>query len=94
MENILSRNVGEISEPNRRSLEDLLGRQLQQNQRIFIMVFDPSAAPTDEQRATSAAGLREIITEAEKHADEVGATDQEIDAAVEDAMADVRRRPS
>lgn len=90
---MLSRNVGEIPEASRRSLEDLLGRRLQENQRVFIMVFDPTKVPSDEQRAGAAAGLREIIGEAERHAAAAGVSDAEIDAAVEEAMSDVRRRP-
>lgn len=92
MENILSRNVTEIPEANRRSLEDLLGRQLHEHQQVFIMVLDASLAPDVVQRAAAAAGLREIIAEAEAHADRVGASDAEIDAAVEAAMTHARQR--
>ncbi|HEX4070558.1 MAG TPA: hypothetical protein VHX68_05295 [Planctomycetaceae bacterium] len=92
MENMLSRNVTEIPESSRRSLEDLLGRQLLANQRVLIMVLDPSAAPDKEQRACAAAGLREISAAAQAHADQAGVSDGEIDAAVEEAMGHVRRR--
>ncbi len=89
---MLSRNVTEIPEASRRSLEDLLGRQLLANQRVFIMVLDPSAVPDEAQRTSAAAGLREIIAAAQAHADQAGVSDEEIDAAVEEAMGHVRRR--
>ncbi|MBS0208976.1 MAG: hypothetical protein JSS27_08495 [Planctomycetes bacterium] len=88
---MLSRNVAEIPEANRRSLEDLLGKELTPNQRVFIMVLDSSAASDEGQRASAAAGLREIIASAQAHANRIGATDDEIDAAVDEAMAHVRR---
>ena len=59
---------------------------------MVIMIVDQSAEPSDDKRADAAWGLRQIIAEAEKHA--VGASDQEIDAAIVEAMAGVRRRGS
>jgi hypothetical protein len=92
MDNLLSRTVTEIPEESRRSLEDLLGRQLRAGQRIFIMVLEPSVSRGDAQRAAAAAGLRDIMVEARAHADREGVTEEQIDAAVEESMAQVRRR--
>lgn len=92
MENMLSRNVDEIPEASRRSLESLLGRQLQEHQRVFIMVLDPAGAPSDATRREAAVGLRDIIAMAERHADAQGITEDEADAAVTEAMEHVRRR--
>ena len=92
MENPLSRNVEDIPEASRRSLEGLLGRELQQDQRVVILVLDPAAAPSGESRRNAAQGLREIIARAERHAAGTGVSEAEADAAVEEAMAHVRRR--
>jgi hypothetical protein len=92
MENMLSCNVTDIPEASRRSLEDLLGRQLHANQRVCILVIDSSAVPNADQRASATAGLRELITIAQSHADQTGVSEEEIDAAVNEAMGHVRRR--
>jgi len=92
MENMLSRNVTEIPEASRRSLEDLLGQQLRADQRVFIMVLDSPSVPDEEQRGSAAAGLRKIIAAAQSHADRAGVSDEELDASVDEAMAHVRRR--
>jgi hypothetical protein len=92
MENMVSRNVNDIPEASRRSLESLLGYPLQGNQRVFIMVLDPASPPSDESRRSVAQGLRAIIDRAQRHADSSGFSDQEADAAVEEAMEHIRRR--
>jgi hypothetical protein len=92
METILSRSVGEISAAQRQSLENLLGHPLQQNQRVFIMVLDPTNVPSCDQRGEAARGLREIISLAERHANEHGISEAEVDAAVDETMDHVRRR--
>ena len=92
MQNIVSHNVDEIPEASRRSLENLLGHELQQNQRVCILVLDPVASPTDDQRCSAAKGLRQLIAQVESHANEQGIREAEVDAAVEEALAQVRRR--
>ena len=89
---MLSRNVDEIPEASRRSLENLLGRELQEHQRVFIMVLDPAAAPNEAARRSAAVGLRDIIAQAGRHADANGMSEDEVDAAVTEAMEHVRRR--
>lgn len=92
MENMLSRNVDEIPEASRRSLESLLGRQLEENQRVFIMVLGPAGAPSEATRRSAAVGLRDIIAMAERHMIAEGVSEEEADAAVTEAMEHVRRR--
>lgn len=92
MENILSRNVDEIPEASRRSLESLLGGELLGHQRVFIMVLDPADTPSEAKQCSAATGLRDIIAKAERHAGANGVSEGEADAAVIEAMEHVRRR--
>jgi hypothetical protein len=55
-------------------------------------VLDPSDARIGAARIEAAHGLREIIALAERHANDQGVSEAEADAAVEEAMAQVRRR--
>lgn len=89
---MIAKTVGEISETARRSLEDLLGRRLQPDQRVLVMVFSAGETPDESVRREALIGLRQIIASAQRNADAKGVSDEEIDAAVEEAMAHVRRR--
>jgi hypothetical protein len=92
METIVAKTVGEISDSARRSLEDLLGQQLQPEQRVLAMVIAPGATPDESVRREALIGLRQIIASAQQNADANGVSDEEIDAAVEEAMAHVSDR--
>ena len=87
-----TRSVDELPEPALRTLENLLGRQLLAHQRVFLAVLPPTDRPDDESRRKGAQGLRELIAQAQQHADAQGVTDSEIDEAVGEAMAQVRHR--
>lgn len=92
METMISRYVDDIPEAGRRSLEALLGRELRGNQQVFIMLVDPSPVPSDLSRRSAAAGLREIMSIAGRHAGAEGVSENDVDAAVTAAMEHVRRR--
>jgi hypothetical protein len=92
MEAMISKSVGEIPVTAKRGLEDLLGRELQPDQRVLVVVLSSSTIPDELVRREAVEGLRQLIASAERHADEMGVTDDEIDSAVEEAMAHVRRR--
>jgi hypothetical protein len=92
MEAMISKIVGEIPVTAKRGLEDLLGRVLQPDQRVLVVVLSPSKSPEELVRREAVDGLRQLIASAQRHADEKGVTDDEIDSAVEEAMAHVRRR--
>ena len=91
---MITRTVNEIPDDARRTLEGLLGRQLEANQQLFVMVLSPSQVPNDETRQKAAQGLRELMAQAETHAAAQGVTGQDVDEAVDEAMAYVRRRPA
>jgi hypothetical protein len=85
-------SVKDIQDSGKRWLEDLLGQRLREDQQVFIMVLSPGSEPDEEARRCARAGLEATFRKTEAYAQEHGIADAEIDAAIEEAMADVRRR--
>jgi hypothetical protein len=73
-------------------LEQLLGAPLEAHQRVYIIVEAPLAGPAESTRRPAARRMQELMARAQAHADAHGVTDQEMDAAVEEAMTRIRRR--
>jgi hypothetical protein len=92
MDTVVSRSVLDLPAQQRTTLEQLIGRPLAAEQQVLIMIVDPPAIPSEAARERAAVGIRKIIAEAQAHADAHHVTDDEADAAVEEAMAHVRRR--
>lgn len=92
MSALISRNVDDLPEASRQSIEQLIGSPLEAHQRVYIVVDAPPPGPTGATRLQAAERIRQIVSQAQAHADSKGVTDVEMDAAVEEAMADVRRR--
>lgn len=91
METIV-RNVSEIQEDQKRWLEDALGKQLQGNQRIVIMVLNPGALADDALRQQALADLKQLFAKGGEHAQRQGISEQEADEALDEAMRHVRPR--
>ena len=92
MEAMVTRNVNEISPPARRTLEDLLGRQLEANQQVFLMVLSPSHKPDAETRRQAAESIRRTLSQVDRHVAAHGISGEQVDAAVDEAMEHVRPR--
>jgi hypothetical protein len=91
-ESIAVQNVKDLQANGKRWLEEILGQPLSDHQQVFIMVFTPSVAPSDESRQRARLGLEAIFQKTEAYAREHQVSDDEIDAAIEEAMAQVRPR--
>jgi hypothetical protein len=85
-------SVKDIQDSGKRWLEELLGQPLRENQQVFIMVLSPGSEPDEEARRRARAGLEATFRKTEAYAQEHGITDAEVDAVIEEAVADVRRR--
>ena len=90
MESIV-RNVKDIAMDERRHLEQALGRQLVENEQVMILVVDLDIEPDAEVRRTALAEASEIARRGRAHAVAQGATSAEADAAIEEAIEQVRR---
>lgn len=89
MESIV-RNVNEIQEDHKRWLEDALGRQLQDNQRVLIMVFDAGVVADPAIRREALVDIKELASKGAEHAKRQGISEQEADEALDEAMRHVR----
>ena len=83
-------SVGEMAGDERRSVEHLLGRPLQEDQQIYILAFKPGVAPDENTRRRALANMRQTFAAAEQHAQHQGATEAGIDEAVDEAMEHIR----
>ena len=84
------RNVAALDESHRRSLEALLGCQLQGNERVYIAVHSDSPAPTAEQRQQAWERIRQVTAEIEMSARQKGITPERWAAIVDEECEAVR----
>jgi hypothetical protein len=91
-EHIAVQNVKDLQTSGKHWLEDVLGQRLRDNQQVFIMVFTPGVVPSDAARREAIPGLQQTWDQVERHQREHGITGEEFDAAVDEAVQDIRRR--
>ncbi len=84
-------SVGNLEAGEKRLLEEMLGRPLQEDQQVFLMVLSPGADPDEESRRQARVGLEAVFQKTTAYAVEQGASENEIDAAIRDAAEQVRR---
>lgn len=84
--------VDGLQDNGRRWLENVLGEHLNDNQQVFIMVFTPGVEPDEASRRQALAGVKQAMSTVENNLSAAGVSDEEFNAAVDEAMEDVRRR--
>ncbi|HUY35117.1 MAG TPA: hypothetical protein VMV69_20375 [Pirellulales bacterium] len=84
--------VTELPDNDKRWLEGLLGQSLECGQQVAIVVIKPDVVPDEATRRRAAAAINQVIAKAERNANAQGVSDEEIDAAIEEAMRHVRPR--
>ena len=92
MSALISRNVDDLPEGSSQSIEKLIGSPLEAHQRVYIVVDAPPPGPAIATRLQAAKRIRQVFAQAQAHADSKGVSDAEMDGAVEEAMASLRRR--
>lgn len=88
----ITRNVTDLVENDRQSLEHLLGTELSEAQQVCIVAFTPGKEPDAQLRHLAADRIEQVLDRASAYANSHGVSDAEIDSAVDVAMDDVRRR--
>ena len=86
------RSASEIEGDPRRWVESGLGQQLRQNQRVMVTVLNLGVEPDEETRREAREELRRIRAEAAENIKAQGISPEEVDAVVDEAIADLRRR--
>jgi hypothetical protein len=92
MSEMISLPVGEIPDPDRRSLENLLGRPLAADQQVFVMVSSAGKVADDATRRAAMESIRRTLDQIDHYRTAHGISDEEVDAAVDAAMDKVRPR--
>jgi hypothetical protein len=87
-----NRSVNDIPAAGRRAIEALLGRSLDAGQQVFILAYTPSAAPSKAVRDAARASLQQTFAEIDEYAKTHGIAPEEADAAIDEAMQQVRPR--
>jgi len=87
-------NVDALDDERRRRLEAVVGAPLEQDQQVFIMVYTPNKVPSEEARRKAVGNMRRLFDKADAHADRLGLSDDQIDAAVDAAIDHVRGQRS
>jgi hypothetical protein len=92
MDGVAVRDVKQLPSEEKRSLESIVGRPLEDGQQVFILAFTPGAIPSDRARQEAMAGLAQTWEKVGEHLQKHPTAEAEFDAAVEEAVNHVRRR--
>jgi hypothetical protein len=76
-----------MASDDRRSVDSLLGHPLQEDQQIYTFAFKPGVIPDDETRQRALPSMQRTFAATQQHAQQQGVTDDDIDAAVNEATA-------
>ncbi len=91
---MISLPVNDIPEPDRRSLENLLGQPLQADQQVCVMVFSGGKIVDDSTRRAAVENIRHTLDKVDRRRAITNASDEEVDAAVDEALEKIRPRPA
>jgi len=94
MSEMISLPVNDIPEPDRRSLEKLLGQPLEADQQVCVMVFSAGKVADHATRRAAVENIRRTMDKVDRHRAACRVTDEEVDSAVDEAMEHIRPRPS
>ena len=92
MSEMVTLPVNDMPEPERRSLENLLGHPLEADQQVFVMVFSAGQVPDEPTRRAAAARIRQTLAEVDRHRVANNISDEEVDAAIDEATQPIRQR--
>ncbi len=87
-----NRNMNEMPTAERKAIEALLGRELDPAQQVFIMAYTPNTAPSKAEREAARASLERTFAMIDRRATVEGITPEEADAALDEAVQQVRPR--
>jgi hypothetical protein len=92
MESMIDRNVNDMPAAERQVIEALLGRSLDADQQVFIMAYTPNAAPSKAVRDAARTSLQQTFAKIDEYAMARGISPEEADAALDEAMQQIRPR--
>ena len=84
-------DVARLPATDRGALERMLGQPLGEHEQVFIVSYTPNLRPDDAVRQRARAALDESFAAIDAHGLANGVTCEEVDAAIVEAVRDVRR---
>jgi hypothetical protein len=91
METIFSENVSDLPLSKKESLEAVLGRHLEENQRVIIRVLEGGTEPDEAARRQAMMRAAQIAKEGRAAAEAQGVTTARADTAIDDAVRQLRQ---
>jgi hypothetical protein len=85
-------NVADLSREQRLAVESMVGHPLDSEDMLFLVVMRPGQEPTAADKARARARLETLFEQIDHSAAERGITGEDADAAIDDAVRDVRAR--
>ena len=92
MDTTTTKNVMDIPSTERQALEHLLGAPLEPQQSVMIFSYTPGTLPADEAREAARVQIERMMATNQQLAANQGITAEESDAAIDEAMTQVRKR--
>ncbi len=89
MESVIHR-VRDMEADKRRWIEAAVGHELQENQQILIHVLNVGVEPDEGLRRVALAQAADLARQGRANAAARGATESEVDAAIEEALRQTR----
>jgi hypothetical protein len=84
-------NVDSLNASQRQAIESAVGSTLEQDEQIYIVVCRPDfSGPDEEIRRRARASLQAIFAKGDANLAATGVSDEEADAALEEALQHVR----
>jgi hypothetical protein len=83
-------NVADLSQEQRLAVESMVGRPLQAEDRVFLVVLRPNREPTAEAKARARARVEQVFAQTDRYGQEHGITADEADAAIDQAVREIR----
>ncbi len=90
MESMATRSVSDIPAAEKQAIETLLGRPLAPDQQVFVLAYTPNVVPDAAAREPAKENLQQTFAAVDRHAEASGVTAEEADAAVDEAMRQIR----
>jgi hypothetical protein len=87
------RNVNQIPADEKRALETLLGATLEPEQQVLILTYRRNVRPDDDARQAARQRIADTIAVNQQFAVSQGVSPEEADAAIDEAMSQIRHRP-
>jgi hypothetical protein len=84
--------VNDIPEPDRRSLENLLGHPLATDEQVCVIVYSAGKSIDAATRRSAANNIRQTLERVDQHRNAQAVSDDATEAAIDEAMERIRPR--